>query len=215
MCNRFRSLTNAAELAERYKVFLKKKLVDNPNAAPTEEVPIIALDPTGQRKLLIARFGLIPRHAKDVRQGYTLTNARVEKVMQKSAFREAYAKRRCIVPVEGYYEWREEHGHKQPYLFVMGDGSPMALAGLWDFAKINSQDVWSFTILTNEPNSLVKPIHDRMPCIVPNDRIDNWLDPKRGGIEQLELFPSHLMHMYAVDHVMNDSGVKNRKVINT
>ena len=215
MCNRFRSMSNAEEIAQRYKAFVKINFPDNPNVAPTDEVPIIALDQERGRKARLARFGLVPRWSKTLKQGLSMTNARIETVTEKPAFREAYRKRRCIIPADGYYEWREEDGLKQPYLFTMADHSPMALAGLWEWAKIDNQDVWSFTILTNEPNSLAQPIHDRMPCIVAEDKIEQWLDPEKGGLEQLTLFPSELMSVRRVNRAMNSPRMKDRHAIDS
>ena len=140
-------------------------------------------------------------------------NARVETVRTTPAYREAYQKRRCLIPVEGYYEWREEDGRKQPYLFTRADDDVMALAGLWDYAEIDNEKIFSFTLITGEPNSLSSPIHDRMPCIVDQDHVDGWLNLGQDGMEHLNPFPSQLMKVKPVNPAMNNPRMKDAAVI--
>jgi len=137
------------------------------------------LDAEGHRSLDLMRWGLIPSWAKDKAIGPRLINAMAETVATKPAFRDAFRRRRCLVPVDFFYEWRKTGGGKQPsekqpsgkqpYAIGLADGAPMALAGLWDRWKDPSDGatLHSFTVITGPPNELVAPIHNRMPVVLP------------------------------------------------
>lgn len=213
MCNRIRSIQNADKVAERYKIPFRINFEPNPNVAPTDNAPIIRTSSSEGRKAQLARFGMIPSWAKDKKTGVKFTNARYETVKTTPAYREAFKKRRCIIPVEGYYEWREEDGKKQPYLFTRQDNDVMSLAGLWDYVELDNERIYSFTIITGEPNTLSSPVHDRMPCIVDNDNIDAWLDLSANGLDELIVFPSSLMKVHAVNPAMNNPRMKDASVI--
>lgn len=148
------------------------------NIAPTQEVPAVKLDREGRRRLDFYRWGLIPFWAKDPKMGARMINARSETVETKPAFRNAFAWHRCLIPADGYYEWRKSADGKQPYLFRLQGGGLFAFAGLWERWKSPQGDhTLSCTILTTEANPLAGLVHDRMPAILPRDRHRLWLDP--------------------------------------
>ena len=146
------------------------------NIAPTQPVPAVVRDDHGLR-LGSLRWGLVPHWADDASMGARMINARSETVDTKPAFRDPFRDRRCWVLADGFYEWREEGGRKVPFHFHRPDGAPFAFAGLWDRWRGDGDEVVSCTILTTEPSDMVRPIHDRMPVILPAEARDAWLDP--------------------------------------
>jgi putative SOS response-associated peptidase YedK len=126
-----------------------------------------------ERELLLMRWGLIPRWAKDEKIGYKMINARAETVPEKPSFRDAYASRRLIIPVSGFYEWKRSGSHKQPFAIRHPDRSPLAFAGIWE----SWHDLETFAIVTTEANEAMQAIHDRMPLILSTEQFDAWLDP--------------------------------------
>jgi putative SOS response-associated peptidase YedK len=179
MCGRF-SL-NAAE-AELRRLFgydgPPLNLAPRYNIAPTQTTPVIAIGREGGRALVVMRWGLVPSWAKDLKIGAKLINARADTVAQKPSFRAAFAKRRCLVPADGFYEWQAaEGGRKQPYRIHRPDGAPFAFAGLWEQWQGPDGRVLSFTIVTTEANARLRPIHARMPVILAAPDYEAWLDP--------------------------------------
>jgi len=149
------------------------------NAAPGQELPVIRLHPeSGERVIGTLRWGLIPYWSKDPKIGWRCINARGERVKTTPAFRDAYKSRRCLVPVDAFYEWKKNGKAKQPYAIAMRDRQPFAFAGLWENWKELKTQEWirTFTILTTPPNEVVAPLHDRMPLILTPHDYDDWLD---------------------------------------
>src|SRR5919109_4389579 len=149
------------------------------NAAPSQELWVIRQNhDTGQRSLDLLRWGLIPHWCKDKPKVQPI-NARAEDVHKRPMFRDAYARRRCLVPIDLFFEWKAIKGEraKQPYAIGMKDGSPFSLAGLWENWKNPSTGEWlrTFTIITTDSNELVAGIHDRMPVILKAKDYDRWL----------------------------------------
>ena len=132
--------------------------------------------PHAEREAVMFRWGLVPHWAKDPRIGNRLINARIETAAQKPSFRDAFRRRRCLIPADGFYEWQSRGKHKQKFLIRGASGRLLALAGLWErWRDANGVPVETCTILTTEPNDLLRPIHDRMPVIVPRDHYRDWL----------------------------------------
>jgi len=150
------------------------------NIAPTQPVAAIRLEAaTETREYAALRWGLVPSWATDLKIGSRLINARAETVASKPAFRAAFAKRRCLIPADGFYEWRPQGKEKQPYLIQMGDGQPFVFAGLWErWQGENLPPLETCTILTTTANELMKPLHERMPVILSPANCQRWLDPK-------------------------------------
>ena len=180
------------------------------NIAPTDEIPIVRIDPRdGERELVMARWGLVPGWMKE-KPKVPHINARAETVHEKPLFREAFAKRRCLIPATGFYEWQKRAGGKQPYRYRRKDLEPFAFAGLWEFTRINGQELLSAAIIVGEANSLVAQVHDRMPVILLPEDYDRWLDsaaPLDEVRAMLKPYDAKLMEAYEVDRAVNS--VKN------
>lgn len=147
------------------------------NVAPTDQIPIVRIDPRdGERELVMARWGLIPGWMKEKPKAPHI-NARAETVHEKPLFREAFAKRRCLIPATGFYEWEQRADGKQPWRYRRKDLEPFAFAGLWEFARIGGEEILSAAIIVGDPNDLVAHVHDRMPVILMPEDYDRWLGP--------------------------------------
>ena len=149
------------------------------NAAPSDLMPIVRLL-DGQPVLTRAKWGLVPAWSKDEKAGVKAINARAETCTSIPLFRTAYQmKRRCLVPASGFYEWKKHPAGKQPYYITSADGSLLAFAGLWEQWRMpNGETLLSYTIITGEPNDVVKPLHDRMPVVLRAEYYERWLsDP--------------------------------------
>ncbi|HWL82277.1 MAG TPA: SOS response-associated peptidase [Roseomonas sp.] len=147
------------------------------NVAPTQDSLVVRRNPeTGARHLDALRWGLVPRWAKDASGGAKLMNARAEGVAEKPSFRDAFARRRCLVPLDGFYEWRQEGARKQPYAVALANGEPMALAGLWEGWK-QPDGTWlrTYSIITGEANAKQALVHHRMPIILGRADWPAWL----------------------------------------
>jgi putative SOS response-associated peptidase YedK len=168
------------------------------NIAPTNDIPIIRLNKDGQRVVSLVRWGLIPSWAKDPSIGNRMINARGETLAEKPAFRVALARRRCLIPSDGFYEWKAEGKAKQPFFIHPTDGRPFCFGGLWERWTDPAAEaiIDSATIITVSPNSAVKEIHDRMPLIIapadygrwlseetPADEVQSLLQPYAGDLE--------------------------------
>jgi putative SOS response-associated peptidase YedK len=145
----------------------------NPNVAPTEQVPAFLAERGKPLTTKLARFG-INLSAATGKKRPPLLNARTD-TLRRGSFKSMLANRRCVIPAEGFYEWCEEEGLKQPYFFARKDGKPLMLAGIWDYYDVKGDAGPSFAILTDDPNALVAPYHDRMPVVL--DEVETWLDP--------------------------------------
>ncbi len=180
------------------------------NIAPTQAVPVVRQDPKEPvRRASLMRWGLVPYWAKDVNIGSRMINARAETAADKPAFREALDRRRCLIPADGFYEWKRNGKSKQPYCFELADREPFAFAGLWDcWLAPDGASLETCTILTTTPNQLLADIHDRMPTILPRDRYDLWLDPGlqdlAAAAEILKPFNAALMRCYPVSERVNN-----------
>jgi putative SOS response-associated peptidase YedK len=186
------------------------------NVAPQTFQPIVRLNrDTGEREIVLVRWGLIPYWAKDPSIGLRTINAKAETITTAPAFREAIKYRRCLVPADCFYEWQRLNAKtKQPFAIAMKDGKPYALAGLWERWKDRKAgtDLLTFTVITTDPNEVVEQLHDRMPCIIPENDYDRWLqpgDPDRPPIDLLRPFDGDKMTAWKVDkavgNVKNDS----------
>ena len=153
---------------------LEAGLVPRYNVAPTQVLPILC---NRQRRVIEpGRWGLVPSWAKDPAIGNKMINARGESLAERPAFRDAYARRRCLVPADGFFEWQKQGKRKQPYWIHQEGRRPFAFAGLWDRWK-TPEGTWlvSFTIITCPPNELVRPLHDRMPVVLAAQDWERWL----------------------------------------
>jgi putative SOS response-associated peptidase YedK len=181
------------------------------NIAPTQPVPVIRQHPKEPRRALSKmRWGLIPSWSKDASGGAKMINARAETASKLPAFRDPRKFRRCLIPADGFYEWKTNNGAKQPFCFVVNDGELFAFAGLWDGWKdTNGQWIRSCSILTTTPNAVTSVVHDRMPVILAKDNYDVWLDPGMNNVEALndllKPFDASLMRSYPVSERVNQA----------
>jgi putative SOS response-associated peptidase YedK len=180
MCGRVTIQTPAEALAREFALVGIRTALERPryNLAPTQLMPVVIND--GARMLDAFRWGLIPSWAKDASIGNKLINARAETVAQKPGFRAAFKRRRCLVLVDGWFEWKQSTRPKTPYLFRREDGRPLALAGLWEewHAPDTGEVLATCTLLTTGPNRLMAPIHDRMPVLLTPQAREVWLRPE-------------------------------------
>ncbi len=215
MCGRYTQLMSWRELVELYRLTDDQPALNIParyNVAPTQQVPIIRVMEDGERRLAMVRWGLVPFWAKDLKIGYKMINARAETVAEKPSFRNAFRKRRCLVPASGFYEWKGQAGEKQPYYITLKDG-PMTFAGLWGSWKDpkSGDKIESCTIIVTRANALCAKIHDRMPVILAPNDVDPWLyrESEHENLQALlEPYLDRLMIAYpvskAVGNVRND-----------
>ncbi len=181
MCGRYTLTHPAAALAELLAEeagLATRELPPRFNIAPTQVVPIVRRRADGRREAALLRWGLVPAGAEDPAIGSRLINARAETVETKPAFRQSFAERRCLVPADGFYEWRAEGQKRQPILIRLPGGKPFAFAGLWSSwrpRRGGGAALETFTILTTEPSAVVAPIHDRMPLLLEPAQHEMWL----------------------------------------
>lgn len=184
MCGRFLLFSSPDLLRQAFGFAGAPNLPARYNIAPTQEVAIVRRAGDGlARELATARWGLVPSWARDAKVGYSTFNARGEGVAGKPAFREAFRRRRCLVPADGFYEWRKLDGGKvkQPFLIRRRDRAPFAFAGLWELWRGPDGPMTSATIVTTRANATMATLHDRQPVILAATDHDRWLDPARGG----------------------------------
>lgn len=178
MCGRFTLTATPEMVADELALMAAPELVPRFNIAPTQGTPVVRLL-EGARRLDLLTWGLVPSWAKDPKIGSRLINARSETVAEKPAFRSAFKRRRALVVADGFFEWRKEQKGKQPVWFHLADRGVFTFAGLWErWVSPDGEVVDSCTILTTAANDLVRPVHDRMPVILPPDVRDAWLAPE-------------------------------------
>ena len=177
MCGRFVLHTPANQLSDRFGPFPGVELSPRYNITPSQPVAAVRADADGKRTLTLLTWGLIPPWAKGEKPDFRMINARAETAHERPAFRGPFARRRCLIPADGFYEWSDAGGGKRPFYIHGRDGNPLALAGLWEQWLGPDRVVDSCTILTTGANSTVAPIHERMPVILAPDAQAPWLDP--------------------------------------
>jgi len=199
MCGRFALYASAEELEDTFGIMLPAPVIACYNIAPGQQILAVRGDADGRRGAAL-RWGLVPAWAKAPSIGYRLINARSETVAEKPAFRNAFRRRRCLIPASGFYEWTRD-SRRQPYYFTPRDGGLCAFAGLWEvWTSPEDRVLESCTILTAESNEPVSRIHPRMPVMIGGDDFDAWLLGDNETAQSL-LTPtgSNLLEHYAVD----------------
>lgn len=176
MCGRYALITNPEAIRALFRYPERPNFPPRYNIAPTQPIPVVRLF-EGQRQFALVRWGLIPRWVKDPRQFSLLFNARGESVLERPAFQAAMRYRRCLVPFDGFYEWKHSGRQRQPYYIHARDGGPLAFAGLWEsWMGPNGEEMETAAIITTAANSQLAPLHGRMPVILPPEAFDLWLD---------------------------------------
>jgi len=215
MCGRFALTTSAGELLLHFGLEPSDayRIEPRTNIAPTQAVLAVRLAPgTRRRELTGLQWGLVPGWAKDPSIGARLINARSETVAQKPSFRKAFERRRCLVPMSAFYEWKKK-GAKggEPWAFRRADDGPFAVAGLWEsWTAPDGGELQTCALLTTTPNELVAPVHDRMPVIVPPEAYEPWLDPTASSGELGALlvpFPSEALRAHRVSPRVGNAAV--------
>ena len=198
MCGRYTLTSDLRQLALRFEFDAEDlALAPSYNVAPTQQVLTVVGAETARRAGFM-RWGLIPHWAKNASIGARMINARGETVAEKPSFRTSLRRRRCLVLADGFYEWRKVPGGKRPMRIVLRSREPFAFAGLWStWRDGDGVTVASCAIITTEPNDLMRPIHDRMPVILPRDAEELWLD---ASVEEPEPLVS-LLRPYAPDEM--------------
>jgi putative SOS response-associated peptidase YedK len=211
MCGRFIQITIGEIIGEEFQLPKAPDLAPRYNIAPSQSIAVVRLsqDPN-RRELCMLRWGLIPFWAKDTKIGYRTINAKSETIAEKPAFRAAFKHRRCLIPADGFYEWKRQNGrkHKQPYFIRLKEARVFAFAGLWEHWKAADGDIIeSCTILTTESNELVGQLHNRMPVILDRKHYELWLDTSVTNVEALRPlfnpFPAETMQYFAVSTHVN------------
>ncbi|KOF17755.1 hypothetical protein AC244_17190 [Ensifer adhaerens] len=179
------------------------------NGAPSQYYPVIIRDVIRDDGVMgpvfiAARWGLIPGWIKERKPGQPAPiNAKAETIATNGMFRGAYKSRRCLVPIDGFFEWKDIHGtgkNKQPYAIAMKSGEPFVLAGIWETWRDpgTDEDIRTFCVVTCEPNEMMATIHDRMPVILHPEDYDRWISPEPEAADLMKPFPAELMTMWKI-----------------
>ena len=188
MCGRYVLYSSSSRLREVFKAEFAKEISPNYNIAPSLQVPIVR-ETDHKRKITLARWGLVPSWAKKINTGYSTINARAETLDEKPMFKQAFKYRRCLISADGFMEWQAvAHSKaKQPWFFVVKNQQPFAFAGLWDhWQDPGHANIESCTMIIIEANDLMRPIHDRMPVILPPEQWSAWLNTENTDIQMLK-----------------------------
>jgi putative SOS response-associated peptidase YedK len=209
MCGRYTLRSDLKRLARLFQVEEVRLPLFDPryNVAPSQDV-LAVREIDGRRELVELKWGLVPRWSKDPTIGYRMINARSETVAEKPSFRSAFKSRRCLIPADGFYEWKKTGAKtRQPYFIHLNDDQPFAFAGLWEYWQGDGEVIESCALCTTEANELMRPLHDRMPVILPAESYAQWLDPDNQATEALanllEPFPAQAMAAHPVSTYVN------------
>ena len=210
MCGRFVLRASTQQLQTLFDLAEAPPIAPRYNIAPTQPVLAVRANPHGGlREATYLNWGLIPFWAKDPKIGSRMINARAETAAQKPSFRAAFKYRRCIVPADGFYEWKKEKDGKQPFLIGMESGDVFGIAGLWEHWEQDGSVIESCTLLTSEANAWMAPLHHRMPVILEPQDYDEWLDPSVQKADPLlhlvRPFSGAAMRAFAVSKVVNNA----------
>ena len=222
MCGRARLSSDVSEIKLVFSIPSERPTPNIPanwNAAPTEDLPVVRYDNTADgRRLDVMRWGLVPFWAKDIKVIFSNINAKAETIDTRPAFREAFTRRRCLVPFDCFYEWKKLGKEREPYAVALADRRLMAMAGLWEtWRSPAGERVRSFTIVTTAPNALLAELHDRMPVILAPKDWPTWLGESPAGPEQLKAllkpYPAQDLITWRVDKRVGDPKNKDPSLI--
>ena len=209
MCGRFVRSSPISSIVDTFHVdSVAADLSASYNTAPSREILIV--NTKGQRELVKCRWGFLPPWVRDLPEGGGMINARAETLDQKPSFQAAFREQRCLIVADGFYEWKRKDRKKVPYYIKLKSSGPFGLAGLYNYW--NSPDgssICGCAIITTEANDLVSTVHDRMPVIVPREKVDMWLDPSCEDLAALKgilgPYPAEKMEMYRVSRRVNSA----------
>lgn len=208
MCGRYTLTTSGEELGEFFDLPSSSHFKARYNIAPSQNVAVVRASPGGTREPAFLRWGLVPAWVEDLKKNPGWINARSETVATRAAFRNSFEHRRCLVPANGFYEWKKQGGHKQPFYLRRHDRRLLAMAGIWArWSGPGAPPFESYAVLTTEPNSLVATLHDRMPVFLEPTAFERWLDPAPiSDAERRELlcpYPAEEMEAFPVSTRVN------------
>lgn len=217
MCGRFELHATPAKIKEHFDLTGKLNFSPSWNIAPATPINSIVADEEENRHIKLMHWGLIPSWAKDKTISVRLINARSETITDKPSFRNAFKRRRCIIPASGFYEWKEtEDNKKQPWYISLTSGEPMAFAGLWEhWTSKEGNEIESCCIITTSANKFMQPIHDRMPVILSSEQWGLWLSQKEQVPEKvlpflyLQKYKQPSMQAWPVTRALNKAGFRN------
>ena len=196
-----------SELEKKFGIKMDEEFNPCYNIAPSQMVPVISYLEKDQKRIVsIMKWGLVPSWAKDPSIGERMINARSETIQEKPSFRSAFQRRRALIPASGFFEWKQEGNAKTPYFVGLKDMKTFAFAGLWERWVHDTIFLETFTILTTEANELIRPIHNRMPVIIPDEAYDEWLLPDTDINRILSLlapYPEDDMQVYPISKLVN------------
>jgi putative SOS response-associated peptidase YedK len=206
MCGRYAIISVPEAMRRLFRYAEQPNFPPRYNVAPTQPVPVVRIA-DGARHFALMRWGLLPAWVKDPRSFTLLINARAETAHEKPAFRNAMKRRRCLIPADGFYEWRREGTRKQPFFIRRKDRAPFAFAGLWEtWAGPGGEEMDTAAILTTQANETLRALHHRMPVIVPPEAFDLWLDEGADARMIASLLvpaPNDQFELFAVSDAVN------------
>ncbi len=207
MCGRFAQIEPLSNIIKTFFIDeFTTELTPHYNIAPGTRILSIVSN-NGKRLLVDLQWGLVPHWVKDPSIGQKLINARGESVNEKPSFRGAFKKNRCLIPASGFYEWKKEGKIKIPHYVKLKSGDPFTFAGLHEtWISPAGRELHTCTIITTTANSIMEPIHDRMPVIIPREKYDLWLDIVSQPEDLLALvapYPADEMQLYPVSTMIN------------
>jgi putative SOS response-associated peptidase YedK len=217
MCGRYTIVASPEALRALFGYAEQPNFPPRYNVAPTQPIPIVRFV-NGARHFALVRWGLLPSWVKDPKKFTLLINARGESLSDKPAFRAAMKRRRCLIPADGFYEWKGGGPRKQPYYIRAKSGEPFAFAGLWEtWTGPNGEELETAAIVTTAANKTLAPIHDRMPVIVPPDQFDLWLDNSTEDVAAVAALihpaPENLLEAYPISTDVNRVANDNPKLL--
>jgi len=208
MCGRFTLQTPETKIREAFNLPIEDMLGLSPryNIAPSQDIPIIR-DTEDGHELILAQWGLIPHWSKEPKTEYSTINARIETIAEKPTYRTPFKSRRCLIPADGFYEWKVVNGHKIPHYIHMRKGGVFAFAGIWNRWEGDGMALDSCSIIVMPANEVMKPIHERMPAIIAPAHYDLWLDQRMTEKDEimgyLNTAPSSSLKFYPISPWVN------------
>jgi len=219
MCGRYALFADQEKIEETFGIQSEDFSIfaSNYNAAPGTDLPVVLVGKGNVRKIGRLRWGLIPSWAEDSSIGSNMINARCETLTEKPSFKKPFQRHRCLIPANGFFEWQHLGKAKIPYFARCLDQEVVGFAGLFDKWEKGDEVIYSFTIITTPANSLLKPLHDRMPAILRPESYQRWLDPLYSNVDELSPllvpYPTEKMAVYRVSDAVNSAANNSSELV--
>lgn len=217
MCGRFARSAPIEMIGSQFKVKQAKlTIAPSYNIAPSQD--ILAIINRGSREFIQCRWGFIPSWAKDTAVGYKMINARAETIAAKPAFNSAFRKQRCLIVADGFYEWKKAEKRKVPFYIHLKSGKLFGFAGIYNtWVSESGEGICTCAIITTEANDLIRDVHNRMPVIIPEEKVNLWLESDRDDeqtlLTMLNPYPAEEMEMHEISFRVNSPVYDNEDVI--